>query len=447
MAPYESFFKGKRVTILGLGLLGRSVGDAAFIAKCGGRVTVTDLKTHEELVDSVARLEGLGVTFHLGGHDSQDFTETDMVIKSAGVRLDSREIAASRAAGVPVYMSTALAAKFAIEAGVKVVGVTGTRGKSTVAHMIHHALVVSGRRAHLGGNIRGISTLAMLHNFKKDDTLVLELDSWQLQGFGDLKLSPHVGIFTNLMPDHQNYYPDMNTYFADKANIFRFQKQGDTLIATPELAERIAGIGAGEDAYRKHIESPAPKEWKLTMPGEHNRVNVALAVAALEALGLPPEEIRSGLESFGGVEGRLQFVREIGGVKIYNDNNATTPEATIAALQALNDGFRKSVILIMGGADKGLDAHALVDEINRSCKAVVFLAGSGTDAVLRSTSYVLRTDHSDPFDTLQAAVNRALTLAAPSDIILFSPGFASFGMFKNEYDRNDQLLQVVRSMV
>ncbi len=459
---YGDFFKGKRVTILGLGLLGRSVGDAECIAKCGGRVTVTDLKTHEELVESVARLEGLGVTFHLGGHDSVDFTDTDMVIKSAGVRLDSKEVAAAKAAGVPVYMSTALAAKFAYEMGVKIIGVTGTRGKSTVAHMIHHALVASGsasrRRAHLGGNIRGVSTLAMLPDFREGDVLVLELDSWQLQGFGDLKLSPHIAVFTNLMPDHQNYYPDMDTYFADKANIFRFQKKGDTLIATPELAERIAGI-AVPDVYAKHIETPLPQGWGIQMPGEHNRLNAALAAAALEAYGLSEKEIREGLASFGGVEGRLQFVREINGVKIYNDNNATTPEAAIAALQALNVGLTKShILLIMGGADKGLDMSALVEEVNRSCKAVVFLAGSGTEKVLGARdkvlgnslepkTYNLKPAHHGPFNSLNQAVSKALELAEEGDTILFSPAFASFGMFKNEYERNDQFLQIIKNIV
>lgn len=446
MAPYETFFKGKRVTILGLGLLGRSVGDAEFVARLGGHVTVTDLKTHEELAESVARLEGVPVTFHLGGHQRADLTDTDMVIKSAGVPLDSKEVAAARAAGIPVYMSTALAAQFARAMGVKIVGVTGTRGKSTVAHMMHHALVAAGHRAHLGGNIRGVSTLAMLPDFREGDALVLELDSWQLQGFGDLKLSPHIAVFTNLMPDHQNYYPNMDSYFADKAHIFRHQKKGDTLIATPELSERIASLGT-LDAYQVHIEKPVPKEWGIQMRGEHNRLNAALAAAALEACGLSEKEIREGLASFGGVEGRLQFVREVRGIKIYNDNNATTPEATIAALQALtNYRFTKSIILIMGGADKGLDMSALVEEINRVCKAVVLLSGSGTDALLQSTVYKPQSIQHGSFNSLDLAIQKALDLAAAGDTILFSPAFASFGMFKNEYDRNDQFLRIVNTL-
>lgn len=438
MAHYHQFFNGKRVTVLGLGLLGRSVGDAAFIASQGGVVTVTDRKPEAELRASIEQLAAFNVTFHLGGHRMSDFTDTDIVIKAAGVRLDSPEIAAAKAAGVPVYMSTALAAKFAAEEGVKIVGVTGTRGKSTVAHMIHHALVAAGKRSHVGGNVRGISTLAMTPEIQHGDTLVLELDSWQLQGFGDMAISPHVAVFTNLQPDHQNYYPDMETYFADKANIFRFQKKGDTLIATPELARRIEAVGAGADAYRMHVESPAPAAWELAMPGAHNRVNAALAAAALEVLGLSESEIRSGLESFAGVEGRLQFVREIDGVKIYNDNNATTPQATIAALQALDTG-RTNIILLMGGADKGLDIEPLMRSIDKSCKRVVLLEGTGSVRVGEKLS--LR-----QYDDLMTAVRDALDHASQGDIVLFSPGFASFGMFKNEYDRNDRFLGIINAL-
>lgn len=438
MAHYHQFFNGKRVTILGLGLLGRGVGDAAFIASQGAHVTVTDKKTEVELRDSLERLLEHEITFRLGGHDESDFTDTDMIIKAAGVHLDSPEIAAARNAGIPVYMSTALAAKFAAEVGVKVIGVTGTRGKSTVAHMIHHALVSGGKKSHLGGNVRGVSTLALLPDVQEGDFLVLELDSWQLQGFGDLKISPNVAVFTNLMPDHQNYYSDMQTYFSDKANIFRFQKKGDSLIATPELAEKIRDIGAGEEAYRTHIETPAPSEWKLEMPGEHNRINAALAAAALEVLGLSGQEIRSGLESFEGVEGRLQLVREFEGVKIYNDNNATTPEATIAALQALDSG-KKNLLLIMGGADKGLAIDELLSQIDTSCKEVVLLTGTGSDRIFEKRAMYR-------YDDLEMAVQAALQRSAPGDILLFSPAFASFGMFKNEYDRNDRFLSIVRAL-
>ncbi|MEK7509869.1 MAG: UDP-N-acetylmuramoyl-L-alanine--D-glutamate ligase [Patescibacteria group bacterium] len=445
MAPYEPFFKGKRITILGLGLLGRAVGDAEFLAQLGAQIVVTDTKPEHELQESVERLKKYSnITFHLGGHTKDDFTDCDMVIKAAGVRLDSPEVAVARAAGVPVYMSTALAAKFASEAGAMIVGVTGTRGKSTVAHMIHHALISARRRAHLGGNIRGVSTLAILPEVKRGDTFVLELDSWQLQGFGTFEMSPHIAVFTNLKQDHVNYYPNEAVYFADKANIFKYQKPADYLVAGDSIARRIYEVKPHSQVVSA---TPIPSEWKLQVQGEHNRENAAFAACALKALGLSKREIKDGLESFAGVEGRLQFLREVNGVKVYNDNNATTPEATIVALHALkNDRDRNSIILIMGGADKGLDMRELVSEINRVCRIVVFLAGSGTERFLQAESQKLKATHHGPFNSLDQAFNKALDLAKEGDTILFSPTFASFGLFKNEYDRNDQFLKIVNAL-
>ncbi len=432
MTP-QQFFAGKRVTILGLGLLGRGLGDARFIAENGGSVTVTDKKTEVELAASVVRLPP-GVIRHLGGHRREDFTDTDMVIKGAGVRLDSPEVAAAREAGVPVYMSTALAAKFAAEIGAVIVGVTGTRGKSTVSQMIFHSLQEAGRRVHIGGNIRGLSTLELLPQVRSGDVLVLELDSWQLQGFGDMQMSPHVAVFTNLMPDHQNYYADMDEYFADKANIFRYQKEGDALVCGAQIAPRIEAVCS---IVEPHVPDALPHEWTLQVIGEHNRENAALAAEALRALDLSEEQIRAGLESFEPVEGRLQLVRELGGVKIYNDNNATTPEATIAALRALSPA---PLILIMGGADKYLDASTLLYEVSKTCKRVILLAGTGTSRIAP-----LMQDYSI-FDSLEAAVKEAVASARPGDSVLFSPAFASFGMFKNEYERNDLFMSLVGAL-
>lgn len=428
-------FRGKKITVLGFGLLGRGVGDVEFLATCGAEVLVTDLKSEDELAESVSRLKKYpNVTFHLGGHDVEDFKNADMVIKAAGVPLDSPEIAAARAAGIPIVMSTALFAKYAAEASAMLVGVTGTRGKSTVAHMIFHTLEQAGKRVHLGGNVRGVSTLALLPQIQAGDFAVLELDSWQLQGFGDLKISPHIAVFTNLMPDHQNYYLDMDSYFADKANIFQYQKEGDTFIAGNTLTERLKTAQAPVEPL---IPSPLPPDWQLNVPGRHNRENAACAAAALKAVGLPEAEIRLGIESFEGIEGRLQFVGEIGGVKVYNDNNATTPEATIAALRAL--GEKHNIVLIMGGADKELDMRGLIAEVEKRCKAVYLLAGTGTERIKKDLLAPV-------FETLEKAVRSALDAAVPGDVILFSPAFASFGMFKNEYDRNDQFLQLVNKL-
>lgn len=432
---YLTFFANKRVTLMGLGLLGRGVGDAEFLAQCGATVLATDLKTAAELAPSVEYLKKkyANITFRLGSHEKEDFRNCDMVIKAAGAPVDSPYLDAAFQKGIPIYMSGALFAKFAREAGVKLVGVTGTRGKSTIAHMMFHALEKAGKRAVLGGNVRGRSTLAKIAEVKEGDIAVLELDSWQLQGFGDLKISPEVAIFSNLMPDHQNYYADMQSYFSDKANIFRNQAPGDALFVEASVAQIVADA---RPPAAVQIPPPIPPEWNLKIMGEHNRLNAALAAAALRTVGLSEEEIRAGVESFEGIEGRLQPVRDVDGVHIVNDNNATTPAATLAALNSVPV---EKTVLIMGGSDKGLDMHDLI-VVARRCKAVVLVPGTGTDRIAAEFPQAVRAG------TLEDAVHAARGKAAQGDYILFSPAFASFGMFKNEYDRNDQFLKVVQAL-
>jgi UDP-N-acetylmuramoylalanine--D-glutamate ligase len=435
MTAYRDFFAGKRVTLMGLGLLGRGIGDAAFLAGLGAQLTVTDRKTEAELAASLKQLSGFSnIRYVLGAHRVEDFQHADMVIKAAGVPLDSPYIKAARDAGVAVYMSTALFAKFARQTGATIVGVTGTRGKSTVTHLIHHALAGAGRRAHLGGNVRGLSTLALLPEVRQGDIAVLELDSWQLQGFGDLRMSPDVAVFTNLLMDHLNYYPDMGAYFADKANVFKYQKAGDTLIVGAQIRDRIL---ASRPPAPPLVPQPIAADWRLQIRGAHNRDNAALAAAALRRLGLSEQEVRNGLESFSPVEGRLQFVAELRGVKVYNDNNATTPDATVAALQAFAG---ERIVLIAGGSDKGIPLDTFVEEIKQRARAIVLLPGTGTDRLAPQLETSIRAND------MAEAVQKAFANAGPGDVLLLSPGFASFGLFANEYERNNAFLRALRQL-
>ncbi|MDO8551918.1 MAG: UDP-N-acetylmuramoyl-L-alanine--D-glutamate ligase [bacterium] len=454
MLNCQKLFEGKKITVLGLGLLGRGLGDAEFLAKCGAHVLVTDKKTEAQLAESVEKLKHYNnVSFRLGGHDEKDFAGRDLVIKGAKTPLDSPYIAAARKAGVPVVMSTALFAKYAMEEGAIIVGITGTRGKSTVTHMIHYVLISAFAKASadrrapnviLGGNIRGISTLAMLPEIKKGDIAVLELDSWQLQGFGDLQISPNISIFTNLMPDHLDYYQGLDAYFNDKANIFKFQKRGDSLFVGKGILEKVK---ATRPEAAPHVPPAIPADWKLQIPGEHNRENASLAAAALRSLGLQESDIQSGLESFVGLEGRLQLVGQIKGVNVYNDTNATTPEATVAALRAVGNAKNRKVVLIMGGDDKFLDMSALTAEIPKWCSKVVLFKERGTDRV-RDEVFAMKSEGMDVYEEegLPNTAGRAFSIAVPGETILFSPAFTSFGKyFKNEYDRGNQFMALVRA--
>lgn len=454
MDKFRDYFKGKRVTVMGLGLLGRGIGDAAYIAEAGAtEVLVTDLKPESELEGSVAQLKGYdNVTFVLGEHREEDFVNRDLILVSAGVPMDSLYLAKAREANVPLKQSAAL---FAELSNIPIVGVTGTRGKSTVTHIIHHVLsVVTGEPIILGGNVRGVSNLQLLNDVKEDSLAVMELDSWQLQGFGWAEISPQIAVFTNFMEDHLNYYERggknkeeaMAQYFADKANIFKYQEESGVLVTTPEvfeLAKRMTNISLGQELILVD-KSMLPEDAHLSMPGEHNRLNAALAVATLKAMSLDEEAIFEALASFSGVPGRLEYLGDYNGVGIYNDNNATTPQATIAALRALNDKNKQNIILIAGGADKEIDVAALALEIKNCCKGAVLLPGTGTNKLLEIL-------HGQQFpttvvDSLKSAVEEARLLAEPGDTILFSPAFASFGMFKNEYDRNDQFVQLIEEI-
>lgn len=454
MKDWQTYFKGKRVTVMGLGLLGRGVGDVKFLAEAGAAdIIVTDMKGAEELEPSLRELRQFGnISFSLGGHELEDFRDRDLVIKAAGVPDDSPFLAEARRNAIPVEMSTALFASFAPG---MVVGVTGTRGKSTTTHLLHEILEKAfdgKKRVFLGGNVKGVSTLAFLAEMKEGDIAVLELDSWQLQGFGNLRLSPHISVFTTFLPDHLNYYKgDLNAYLDDKANIFKYQTDVDFLIIGRQAAELVKekyGSAIKSTVYEAGDED-VPSDWKITMPGRHNRYNVALALKAAQILRVGTETVREVAEAFRGVPGRLELVRELGGVRIYNDTTATTPDATIAGLHALftpmpGSGIKPSTVLVLGGADKNLDMTRLLKEIPVHAKAAVLLAGTGSSRIEADFMRLAEEGlHLEKAATLEEAVSKAFALSRKGDSLLFSPAFASFGMFKNEFDRGDKFVEVV----
>jgi len=442
MQDYTTYFKDKKITVMGLGLLGRGVGDTAFLAECGAELIVTDKKTEIELQESFNQLKGFtNIVWRLGEHCEEDFIGRDMILKASGVPLDSKYIDVARKDGAEIVMSGALFAKLS---GVPIIGVTGTRGKSTVTHMIHHVLThtTEGGKVLLGGNVRGVSNLQLLKEVEEDSLAVMELDSWQLQGFGEMRISPQIAVFTNFMEDHMNYYKgDMETYFADKAHIFMHQEDSDVLITTPEVFMRTQTF-----SQKKHITigqevklvdaSMLPEDCLLTMPGEHNRLNAVLALEALRVVGLTDEEIYEGLASFPGVPGRLEYMGTIQGVKVYNDNNATTPMAVVRGMEAVVGN--KNIILVAGGAYKEVNPDVLITPMQKYCKKVCLLAGTGTDAIKDDIEC-------EVFDTLKEAVEAGLAVGEPGDVLLFSPGFASFGMFVNEYERNDIFVEIIKS--
>ena len=494
MKNWREFFKGKKVTQMGLGLLGRGLRDADFLVRHGAEVLVTDLKSEKELTPSLKKLKKVcgyvistsdvditypqaKIRFVLGKHKLEDFRNRDFILKAAGVPLNSPYIAEARRNKIPIEMDASLFFKLMPD-GVTFIGITGTRGKTTTAYLIYEiikrflkvrpqtakgGLTSSRPKVLLAGNIKDTATLPLLEKVRAGDFVVAELDSWQLQGFGDSKISPHISVFTTFLPDHLNYYGgDMGKYFQDKANIFKYQKNEDVFI----LGEQITRLNLKNEkgSTFKNLKSKKivvratdlPKNWKLKILGEHNRANTACALAVARALKIPDGISRKAIENFGGVQGRLEFIREINGVKIYNDTCATTPDATMAALRALNQvrfdetsnlTWKNKIILILGGSDKGLDMMELVEEIPKYCKAVVLLPGTGTDKI--SSKFQVPSSKQlsiTKVQKLEEAIRRAIKISERGDTILFSPAFASFGQFVNEYDRGEQFNEIVKKL-
>jgi len=434
---------------MGLGLLGRGIGIVKYLAGKGARVTVTDLKSNSILKSSVAEVRHFlknkkgtySVKFVLGKHRLEDFRNRDMIFKAAGVPLDSIYIKEARNHGMPVFMDDAL---FALLAPCKIIGVTGTRGKTTTSTLIAEIAKATGKKVYLAGNIKGMATLPLLDKVEKDDIVVLELSSWQLQGWRDLKISPHISVVTNIYPDHQNYYKNsMAKYVYDKEAIFANQKKNDFLVLNKNCAwcKKFSKKAPGKVIW--FSANGVPCGWNLKILGEHNLENIAAAVAVGKILDLPVVKIKKTVENFRAVPGRLEFVREVRGVKFYNDTTATMPEATIAALRSIGG---KEIILICGGADKNLNFKDLASAIKKYTKAVVLLDGTATPKLRQK---LLVTRYSLPVtlaDNMCEAVKTARKFAVRGDVVLLSPAAASFGMFKNEFDRGDQFLREVKKI-
>ena len=453
MEKYKKLFQNKKITVMGLGLLGRGVGDALFLVECGADLTITDLKPSTALKPSLEKLRKYkNIKYTLGEHKLEDFRDKDFILKAAGVPLDSIYIKEAEKNGIPIEMSAALLAKLAC---LPVVGVTGTRGKSTVVHIVNHLLVSVGYKVVLGGNVRGVSNLQLLKKVSKSDIIVLELDSWQLQGFGTSLVSPNIAVFTTFYDDHMGYYKgDLKQYFSDKAEIFRHQTEDDIFIIGSQVLpyiKKFIGKIKNLPAQAGNMIIPKetlPKGWKFKLPGLHNEYNAMLAVEVARTLGIPDTKIKKALSTFVPVSGRLEFLREVKGIKVYNDNNSTTPEATIAALRAVGDANKRKVVLIIGGDNKFLDMSGLIKEIPKFCSKVVLFKERGTD-LIREKVFALKKKGIEVYEEegLKDTVARAYSVAKKGETILYSPAFSSFGKyFSNEYDRGDKFVKLIKKL-
>lgn len=436
-------FRNKKVLVLGIGVLGGGAGVAKFFAKLGANVTATDLKTQAELDrKQLAGLTESGVELILGRHREKDILTADLVIRNPAIPKNSSFLKLAHQQNIPVTMDEAL---FARLCPLPIIGITGTRGKTTTTFMTAAVLKQAGLHTLIGGNVKGNATLPLLWQLKENTKIVLELSSWALQGFDWNKISPQAGIITNIYPDHLNRYSSMEEYVRDKETIFRYQTAGDLLILNRQdpYSEQFARFAPAEASF--FSANDLPVDFRLKVPGNHNRANAAAVLNLARSLDIADNLVKKALEKFSGVPYRLQQVRVVRGVVFINDTTSTTPAACIAALRTFSD---RNVVLMIGGATKNLPLGDLVDTIAKSTvKDFVFLAGEGTQQLqekLREKD--LLQGKSTIYSDLTQAVKAAQHKAANGDVVLFSPAFTSFAMFKNEFDRGNQFNQIVENL-
>ena len=450
----ENTFRDKKVLIMGLGLHGGGAGAASFFAKLGARVLVTDLKTRRELARSFTSLKRFkNISYVLGGHRKDDIIGADIIIKNPGVPDDSSWMRLAKVHGVPISSDIEFFFKLC---PAKIIGITGTKGKSTTAQLLFNILRSSARRrVWLAGNIRK-SVLKILPKIRKNHLVVLELSSFQLDSLANSRLSPQVAVVTNIFPDHLNRYKDFRNYAASKAGIFRYQKSHDYLFVPSgggslrNLTRRVKPRKIFVDFEKTLKPYSAIVEKRFF---RHQLSSVALAVSVGRHLGVSAKDVHRTIENFHQLPGRLEKVRVFGGVTFVNDTTATNPSSATAALKAVSQKSyevqpRKisNVVLIAGGSDKKLPVNDFARAICEFAKVVVFLPGEATgrmkSKIKNQKSKIIMCEAR----TMEEAVIKAYGLAERGDTVLLSPGAASFGLFQNEFDRGGQFVKAVMKL-
>lgn len=468
----------KRITVMGLGLHGGGTATCRYLASRGALVTATDLRSREVLAPSLEALKDLDITFVLGHHRDEDFTQCDMVIKNPGVPPTSRFLALARDKGIPIESDISLFLRERPRQ--RVLTVTGSKGKSTTVSALHYGLKESYPGCRLGGNIT-VSPLSFIDELDPQAPLVLELSSWQL---ADLRnkglLRPPIAAITNIYPDHQNRYSSMEEYVSDKQEIYRSQPaDGWTLLpGDGPWVETFRGDSPAREialytsrprswaASSEESTPPAASAWlekgrgwffcprvtgsaaeeilpaDVTLKGAHNRMNLLYAGVMMRLFGLSAADIGNRLAAFPGIPHRMEFLGNWQGCPCYNDSAATIPDATAAALNSFS---QQAVVLLAGGTDKELVIDPWLENL-KTPRRWVLLKGSATDRLLPHLQEA-GIPYEGPFDSLETAVNTAREAAQPGDALVLSPGATSFGMFLNEFDRGDQFKELIRQRI
>ncbi len=441
ISQLKNRFQGKKVLVVGLGIQGGGIGLVQFFSTLGARVTASDVKSPAQLQTAINQLESYPVVFRFGPHQEADFLDSDIIFTGPSVKWDLPELIAARKKHIPIETEVAF---FASLCPATIIGVTGTRGKSTTSSMIYQVLKAARKDVFLAGNVSGQSTISLLKRVSRDSLVVLELSSWQLAGFHRKRISPPVAVFTNLYPDHMNYYQAVDAYLYDKKAIYWYQTPSDTLIMNRSL---ISIIPPEEVKGKRLLFSAADFTEPLhDLKGSHNQENAAAALATLNQLKIATKFSRQHLLDFVGLPNRQELIGENETVKIINDTTSTTPTATIKAIDSFSD---RNIILILGGNSKNLPVTDLLEKLAQVEK-IVLLAGSFTDQILPQLKQLYPNKISPVFNNLKLAIEEAYRLSLRSkgfSYLLFSPGATSFAMFNNEFHRGQEFVKISKALL
>ena len=364
----------------------------------------------------------------LGKNYLKDLDKFNLIVRSPGISYLRPEIQKARKQGIKITSATKL---FFEHAKGKIIGITGTKGKGTVATMLYKILKATGKNVYLAGNI-GRPMLDILLKLQKNSITILELSSFQLQ---DLKRSPQIAVILDISPDHLDYHKSFREYIDAKTNIARFQKKNHKVFYFPDnrYSKLIASRGRG-----KKIAILPNLNLILKIPGNHNIKNASMAAAVGRAFGAK-DVINKTLSQFKGLPHRLEFLREARGIKYYNDSASTNPAATVAAVKS----FKEPKILLMGGRSKGLNFKLLKQVLWRGNVRLAILFGKNRNEIagdIKDSTRILKTRN------LKSAFILTKKHSRKGDIVLLSPASASFDEFSGYRERGKYFKKLVRAL-
>ncbi len=427
-----SFLRNLKITIMGIGLNGRFPGTVKFLIRRGAKLSATDLKTRKEL-SSTLKLLPYKIKLTLGKHKLSDFIKSDLILKNPAISNSSPFLLKASQAGVPVITDVGLFF-LGLPKNIRVIGVTGTKGKTSVSRMLYKILSTKFRTAIVG--IPGTSFLGLLDSLerKKYEIIVAELSSFDLEALHQIKKSPEVAVITNIAPDHLDRYPNMEAYQKAKSSIFLFQEKNRGIVVanySNQIVRKMVSMASGKVVW-----------FSEGYFHEESNLNAVCNIARI--FGIKEAEIKKILKSFPTQSGHLEKVFENEKIVIINDTCATNPLATKMALRAISKNYPgRNIVIILGGKDKNLNFNVLRPEINIVYFALI-LPG---DASKKISSILKKSDVAmQKVSSLEMALRKARMILRNQEkrgVILFSPSCASFNMFRNEFDRGEKFKKAV----